>query len=127
MSSRQGVGTLANRALKLNMQRGKIEALLRLVGRGAKQDIQNIGVAFLIIFTNLPSPEADFAALPLIAVATLTNLPLVLIYFLRKLYKCFRLKGARNKKSPNKYEKDDLEKAAKSEEEAKPMVVAIRI
>ena len=89
--------------------------------------IQNIGVAFLIIFTNLPSPEADFAALPLIAVATLTNLPLVLIYFLRKLYKCFRLKGARNKKSPNKYEKDDLEKAAKSEEEAKPMVVAIRI
>lgn len=23
--------------------------------------IQNIGVAFLIIFTNLPSPDADFA------------------------------------------------------------------
>lgn len=25
--------------------------------------IQNVGVAFLIIYTNLPSPEADFAGM----------------------------------------------------------------
>ena len=49
-----------------------------------------MGVAFLIIFTNLPSPEADFAAMPIIAVATLTNAPLFLVYFAVKIYSRIR-------------------------------------
>ncbi len=56
--------------------------------------IQNVGVAFLIIFTNLPSPEADYAAMPIIAVATLTTVPLFLTYFAKKFYKTLVLKRA---------------------------------
>ena len=38
--------------------------------------IQNVGVAFLIITYNFPSPEADYAILPLISVSFLTTIPL---------------------------------------------------
>jgi hypothetical protein len=62
--------------------------------------IQNVGVAFLIIFTNLPSPEADFAAMPVIAVAALTNAPLFLVYFFVKIYTC--IKARRDRKNTNK-------------------------
>ncbi len=52
--------------------------------------IQNVGVAFLIVFTNLRSPEADFAALPLVTVSLMTAVPLFLVFFALKLYeKCF--------------------------------------
>lgn len=47
--------------------------------------MQNFGVAFLIILFNLPSPEKDYAALPLMAIAILTPLPfyLILLYKLK--------------------------------------------
>ncbi len=61
--------------------------------------IQNVGVAFLIIFTNLPSPEADYAAMPIIAVATLTTVPLFLTYFAKKTYKTIMLKRDAKKNS----------------------------
>lgn len=38
--------------------------------------IQNVGIAFLIIFSNFPSPESDYAILPLISVTTFTTIPL---------------------------------------------------
>ena len=38
--------------------------------------IQNVGVAFMVILTNFPSPEADYGVLSLMAVAFLTPLPL---------------------------------------------------
>ena len=38
--------------------------------------LQNVGIAFLVISLNFPSPESDYAFLPLIAVTTLTGLPL---------------------------------------------------
>ncbi len=54
--------------------------------------IQNFGVAFLIMYMNLPSPEADFSLLPLIVVAMLTNLPLFCTYFSLKFYNFLTVK-----------------------------------
>lgn len=57
--------------------------------------MQNFGVAFLIIMFNLPSPEKDYAALPLMAIAILTPLPfyLILLFKLKVkiIKKCIKL------------------------------------
>jgi hypothetical protein len=45
----------------------------------------------------LPSPEADYAVLPIIAIATLTNSPLFLTYFTMKIYQ--RIKARREAKN----------------------------
>lgn len=60
---------------------GFIAWLLRLpmkqvVTIALETGIQNVGVAFLVITYNFPSPESDYAILPLISVSTLTTLPL---------------------------------------------------
>ena len=70
---------------------GSVAKLLRLPISQCKTvaietGIQNVGVAFLIIFTNLPSPEADYAAIPIIAVAVCTTVPLFLLLLLFKVY-----------------------------------------
>jgi predicted Na+-dependent transporter len=78
---------------------GALAFILRLPARQCKTvaietGIQNVGVAFLIIFTNLRSPEADFAALPLVTVSLMTNVPLFLAFFGLKLYeRCCAARG----------------------------------
>ena len=47
--------------------------------------IQNVGIAFLIIIYNFPSPESDYAILPLITVAFLTQIPLWLCLIIQNL------------------------------------------
>ena len=47
--------------------------------------IQNVGVAFMVILTNFPSPEADYGVLPLMAVAFLTPMPLYGFLLARKI------------------------------------------
>ena len=51
--------------------------------------IQNVGIAFLIIFSNFPSPESDYAILPLISVTSFTTIPLWLFL----IFKILRKKG----------------------------------
>ena len=46
--------------------------------------IQNVGVAFLIIYTNLIPPMSDYAAFPIIAIAFMTPAPLYLVYFISR-------------------------------------------
>lgn len=60
--------------------------------------IQNVGVAFLIVYTNLPSPEADYAAFPIFAVAFSTSIPLYLALLIFKIFGCIKNK---NKKQTN--------------------------
>jgi hypothetical protein len=84
--------------------------------------IQNAGAAFLIIFTNLPSPEADFAAMPIIAVATLTNAPLFLVYFAVKIYT--RCKARRERSRNNGSDlKSAASKANATADEDRPMIL----
>ena len=47
-----------------------------------------MGVAFLIILTNFPSPQVEYAMLPLISVAIFTAIPLVIIYIISRIYGC---------------------------------------
>ena len=49
--------------------------------------IQNVGIAFIIIMANFPSPQAEFAYLPLTAVALFTGIPLYIIYLITKFHK----------------------------------------
>jgi predicted Na+-dependent transporter len=42
--------------------------------------IQNVGVGFLVITYNFPSPESDYAILPLISVSFLTTIPLWFLF-----------------------------------------------
>ncbi len=70
--------------------------------------LQNVGIAFLIIMLNFPSPEADYALLPLIGVTALTGLPLwiallikICVYWTKRVF-C----GA----SIQKNEADEVEK-----------------
>lgn len=55
---------------------------------GIETGIQNVGIAFLIILTNFPSPEAEYAFLPLVAVALFTGVPLYIVYIIRQLIRC---------------------------------------
>ncbi|CAF0933343.1 unnamed protein product [Brachionus calyciflorus] len=66
--------------------------------------IQNVGVAFLIIFTNLPTPDADYAALPIVGVATLTNIPLYFALLISKIYSYIFGKSKENSSGENKME-----------------------
>ena len=64
---------------------------------------QNIGVAFLIVANNFPSPENDLALIPLICLRLLTPFPLYFALIGRSLYNCVNKKLAKNKtKEPNK-------------------------
>lgn len=49
--------------------------------------IQNFGIAFIIVFYNFPSPEADYAILPLISVSLLTPIPLWILLASYTIYK----------------------------------------
>ncbi len=77
--------------------------------------IQNFGVAFLVMYMNLPSPEADLSLLPLIVVAMLTNLPLFCIYLSLKFYDFIK---ARFFKSKTINQKESVVEKS----EAKPMI-----
>jgi hypothetical protein len=82
-----------------------------------------VGVAFLIIFTNLPSPEADFASMPLIAVAMLTNTPLFLAYFALKIYQRVRGYGKQQSNSREVEMKEVVDERAVNTGEDKPMIL----
>ena len=51
--------------------------------------LQNVGIAFLVISLNFPSPESDYAFLPLIAVTTLTGLPLWILLVVKTVADAF--------------------------------------
>ena len=51
----------------------------QIITIGIETGMQNFGVAFLIILFSLPSPEKDYAVLPLMSVALLTPLPFYLV------------------------------------------------
>ena len=59
---------------------------------------QNLGIAFLIVTYNFPSPESDMALLPLICLGFLTPLPLYFILLIRFLHNSFK----------NKYKKKEF-------------------
>ena len=74
-----GLGLTAAFACRLSFKQGKTVAI--------ETGVQNYGVAFFIMYTNLPSPEADLSLMPLIVVSMLTNIPLFLVYFSLKIYR----------------------------------------
>jgi hypothetical protein len=68
--------------------------------------MQNFGVAFLIVMFSLPSPEKDYAVLPLMSLALLTPMPfylIVLFNFLKKTFlklsKCLRKTNKENEQN----------------------------
>lgn len=65
--------------------------------------IQNVGIGFIVVISNFPSPEADLAVLPLFAVAFLTNIP---FYFALAIYKTYK-KLKYKKTSTNEAEPND--------------------
>lgn len=75
---------------------------------GIETGIQNVGIAFLIILTNFPSPEAEYAFLPLVAVALFTGTPLYIVYLIRQLVRCYLKKDNKDADAKN------------TDEEAKP-------
>ncbi|CAF0933362.1 unnamed protein product [Brachionus calyciflorus] len=46
--------------------------------------LQNVSIAFLIIMLNFESPDSDYALLPLIAVSTITTVPLWILFLINK-------------------------------------------
>ena len=56
---------------------------------------QNMGVAFLIIRTNFPSPESDIAFIPLVSVAFLTQIPFLFVLLGQTIYGCFQKKSVK--------------------------------
>jgi len=65
--------------------------------------IQNVGIGFIVVISNFPSPEADLAVLPLFAVAFLTNIPFYIGLAIYKTYKKLKYKKA----SKNEDETDE--------------------
>ena len=70
--------------------------------------IQNVGIAFLIVMTNFPSPDRETAYLPLISVAFLTIIPLYLVYATLKAFEGikFLINKCTNKQRSNKNEEN---------------------
>jgi hypothetical protein len=62
--------------------------------------MQNFGIALLIVSYNFPSPESDYAILPLLALTAMTNIPLCLALFAIKLVS--RTRACIHKKSKAK-------------------------
>ncbi len=46
---------------------------------GIETGFQNVGVAFLIVLFNFPSPEYDYAILPLVSISFISIVPLMII------------------------------------------------
>lgn len=67
------------------------------------------------MFTNFPSPEADYAALPLIGVSLFTNLPLYLIYLITRVYHHFQKKRKNQKNKTNNLNLEETEKLREDE------------
>jgi hypothetical protein len=70
----------------------------------------------LILRTNLKSPEADYAVLPLFGVAFLTNIPLYAVFISLKVFRLIREKFYRNKKEKKTPEKTSYEETVKLKE-----------
>ncbi len=69
--------------------------------------LQNVGIAYMIVMLNFPSPESDYALLPLVAISSITTVPLWCVLFGKALYK--RLQAARtNQKGKELIEQDVL-------------------
>lgn len=74
------------------------------------------------VITNFPSPDSDFAVLPLIAVAFLTNMPLYFVLLIRKVYGLIK-KYLNNKKKPKKTIESTLE-VSKQNDESQQMLTS---
>jgi predicted Na+-dependent transporter len=78
--------------------------------------IQNVGIAFLIVITNFPSPESDYAILPLITVSFLTTIPLWLLLIIitiktKLVDKFFQKKKTVEINGEDEVEKEQLKEA----------------
>jgi sodium/bile acid cotransporter 3/5 len=49
--------------------------------------MQNVGIAYMIVMLNFPSPESDYALLPLVAISCITTLPLWLILIVKTAHR----------------------------------------
>lgn len=87
---------------------------------GIETGIQNVGIAFLIILTNFPSPEAEYAFLPLVAVALFTGFPLYIVYIIRQLVRC--LKNRFNKEA----DQTNIDEEASTRRSVNPKVVFVQ-
>jgi predicted Na+-dependent transporter len=92
---------------------GSIAKLARLpysqiITIGIETGIQNAGIAFLIVLYNFPSPQSDYAILPLISVSALTGIPLWLALLVNAL---------RNRFCPSKDNKKQQEMPIITKEE----------
>jgi predicted Na+-dependent transporter len=63
---------------------------------GIETGFQNTGVAFLIILFNFPSPESEYAFLPLIAIAMFSFVPLFIVVAILAIIRKRKLKNAEN-------------------------------
>ena len=61
----------------------------------------NVGIGFRVVISNVPSPEADLAVLPLFAVAFLTNIPFYFVLAIYKTYKRLKYKKTRTEDEAN--------------------------
>ena len=52
--------------------------------------LQNVGIAYMIVMLNFPSPESDYALLPLVAISSITTVPLWCILLVKTLYRKLR-------------------------------------
>ncbi len=59
---------------------------------GIETGFQNYGVAFLIILFNFPSPESEYAFLPLVSIAMFSFVPLFIIVAVLRIIEKRRLK-----------------------------------
>jgi predicted Na+-dependent transporter len=49
--------------------------------------LQNVGIAYMIVMLNFPSPESDYALLPLVAISSITTVPLWIVLFAKTVYR----------------------------------------
>ncbi len=77
--------------------------------------VQNAGIAFLVIIYNFPTPESDYAILPLISVSLLTSIPLWLFLLFLTIKRKIELWWKRNDEYAS--EKNDVNMEALLESE----------
>ena len=68
--------------------------------------MQNVGIAYMIVMLNFPSPESDYALLPLVAISSITTLPLWTLLMIKTLYE--RIQKARTEKNGKELIEQDI-------------------
>jgi predicted Na+-dependent transporter len=68
--------------------------------------LQNVSIAYMIVMLNFPSPESDYALLPLVAISSITTVPLWFVLFAKTVYA--KLKAARTDQKGKELEQNVL-------------------